>query len=448
MKTLFLLMCEHYKMDSNHKLFIGMDEALSQLQIFLFAFVLIMLILLAAFFSFAETSLMAVNRYKLRHQARMKKGYAMGLLHLLKRPDRVLSAILIGNTFANMIASSLATLIAYHFWGDKGALLAAMVLTFIVLIFTEIIPKTIAAIYSDKVSRLVYYPIKVLLVIMHPVVWLANKITSGFLKLLRINVARNAIESLSREELRSVVYDTKGKMSREYHHMLLSILDLGKLTVEDVMVPRHEITGINLNKTWAEIVTSIIEHHEEYIPVYQGTINDIRGVLYVHDVLSALLNQTILNKETLHKYIQEPYFVPEGTSLSTQMGYFQQNHTKIAFVVDEYGEIQGLLTLREILEEIVGDFTQGVAGKRMQLQPDESYLVDGSVSIREFNRFTEWELPVNGPRTVNGLIVEYLESLPHAGTAVLIAGYPIEIVQVRQNRVKLAKIFPRLESHH
>ena len=417
---------------------------MNHLQVTLFSLILILLILLAAFFSLAETALMAVNRYRLRHKARMKKRYAMRLLQLLKRPDRLLGVILIGSTFTNILASSLATLIAFHFFGDKGALVAAIILTFVVLVFAEITPKTLAALYPDRVSRWVVYPIQIVLKTFYPIVWLVNAITNGLLRLLHIRVTSSAIEPLSREELRSVVYDTTGKISRQYQHMLLSILDLSKLTVDDVMIPRHDIIGIDLDLPWSTVIEQINRFHQEWLPVYRSNINQIVGVLYLRDILRRLLAQNTLSKDTLSQFLQEPYFVPEGTSLNVQLGYFQQSQDKIAFVVDEYGEIQGMLTLNDILEEIVGDFTGVTTGKRIKAQPDGSYLVDGAMTVREFNRLTDWELPVGGPRTINGVIVEYLEALPHAGTAVLIASYPIEIVQVKDNRVKAARVFPRL----
>lgn len=375
----------------------------------------------------------------------MKKRYAIRLLQLLKRPDRLLGAILIGNTFASMLASSFATLLAYHFWGDQGAIVAALLLTIIVLIFAEITPKTLAALYPDKVARWVAYPIQIVLRMLYPVVWLANVVTNGLLSLLRVRNTYYAIEPLSREELRSVVYDTAGKISRQYQNMLLGILDLSKLTVDDVMIPRHDIVGIDIERPLAEIIEQLNKLPQDWVPVFREHINQVIGVLYTRDMLKLLLLQTAVTKELLQQFLQEPYFVPEGTSLNIQLGYFQRSHDKIAFVVDEYGEIQGLLTLNDILEEIVGDFTSSVAmGKRIQQQPDGSYLVDGAITIREFNRSTEWELPLRGPRTVNGLIVEYLEALPHTGTAVLIAGYPIEIMVVKENRVKLARVFPKL----
>lgn len=391
---------------------------------------------------------MAVNRYRLRHKARMKKRYAIKLLHLLKRPDRLLGAILIGNTFANMLASSLATLIAFHYWGDKGALLSAISLTFVVLIFAEITPKTLAAIYPDKVARWVVYPIQFILKLLYPAVWFANVITNGLLRMLHIQVTMSSVEPLSREELRSVVYDTSGKISRQYQNMLLGILDLSKLTVDDVMIPRHEIMGIDMEQSLDAIVERLNKSHHDWVPVYRDNVNQIIGVLYTRDVLRLIFAQGAITKELLQQFLQEPYFVPEGTSLYTQLGYFQQSHDKIAFVVDEYGEIQGMLTLNDILEEIIGDFTSNMtAGKRILQQDDGSFLVQGSVTIREFNRAAQWELPLGGPKTINGLIVEYLEALPHMGTTVLIAGYPIEIIQVKENRVKTARIFPRLPAY-
>ena len=418
---------------------------MSQFQIVLFGILLILLLLLAAFFSCAETGLMAANRYRLRHKARMHKRYAIRLLQLLKRPDRVLGVILIGNTFANMIASSIATLIAYHFFGDRGALLAAIALTFLVLIFAEITPKTLAAIYPDQVARWVSYPIHVILKLLYPIVWVANVITNSLLFLFRIRVKSNLTEALSREELRSVVYDATQKLSRQYQNMLLRILDLNKLTVDDVMLPRHEMMGVDIEQPWEKIIEQLSQLHQEWIPFYRENKNDIVGILYLCEVLHPLLTNQVVNKEVLQTYLQEPYFVPERTELSTQLNYFQKNAYKVAFVVDEYGEICGVLTLNDILEEIVGDlnFTLTTT-QRIQSQPDGSYLVDGSVTVREFNRMSDWDLPLDRAKTVNGLIIEYLEAMPHSGTTVLINQYPVEIVQVKTNRVKVAKIIPKL----
>jgi Mg2+/Co2+ transporter CorB len=413
----------------------------------LFAILLLTLILVAAFFSFAETSLMAVNRYRLRHKAKMKRTYAIRLLHLLKRPDRLLGVILIGSTFSSILASSLATLIAIHFWGDTGAILSAIVLTFVILIFAEIAPKTIAAIYPDKVARLVVYPIQFILKLFHPIVWLANSVTNGLLRLLRIRVTAQSVEPLSREELRSVVYDTAGKISRQYQNMLLSILDLNNLTVDDVMVLPHDMVGIDIAQPWEQICARIRQSQPGWVPVYREQLNQMIGVLMVSDALRVLISTGQLDKDSLHQYLNEPYFVPEGTPLFTQLGNFQQHQDNIAFVVDEYGEIQGALTPKDIMDEIVGDFSPTLEqSKQLQLHPDGSYTVDGVFSVREFNRASQWELPVGGPKTINGLIVEHLEAMPHTGTTVLIAGYPIEITQVKDKRVKLARVYPKYDS--
>ncbi len=418
---------------------------MSQYQIIMFGLILVVLIMLGAFFSCAETALMAINRYRLRHQARLKKGYAVRLLQLLKRPDRLLGAILIGNTFANMLASSFATLIGAYYWGETGALLAAILLTFIVLIFSEIAPKTFAAIYPDQVARWVVIPIQVIMRVLYPAVWMASTITNGLLRLLRVRVTSSVAESLSREELRSIVHETAGKISRQYQNMLLGILDLNKLTVDDVMIPQHEIVGIDIEESWDEILNKINKSHQDWMPFYRGNVNQIIGVLYSRDVLRVLLKKNTMSKEMLEQFLQEPYFVPEGTSLSVQLSYFQRSQEKVAFVVDEYGEIIGLLTLNTILEEIVGNFTATVSGsKSIVLQADKSYLVDGAVTVREFNRTTEFDLPLSGPRTLNGLIVEYIETLPKKDVTVLIGGYPIEIIKVKDNRVRLARVFPRI----
>lgn len=417
----------------------------SSFQLIVLSIILVSLLLIAAFFSFAETSLMALNRYRLRHQVRLKKRYAVRLMHLLKRPDRLLGAILIANTFANMLASSLATLLAVHFWGDKGAILAAIIMTMVVLLFAEITPKTIAALYPDQTARWVALPIQWTLKILYPAVWLANVSTAALMRLLHIRVSSVVHESLTREELRSVVHDTTGKLSRQYQNMLLSILDLNNLRVEDVMQPREHLSGIEVSSAWPVILDEIKKCQSNWIMFYHGNMNEVVGVLYLRDAAQRLMNKAPFDEKHLKAYLSEPYFVPSGTPLSVQLSYFQQHHDHLAFVVDEYGVIQGALSLHDILEEIIGDFTSGLSlGKQLQAQADKSYLVNGSMTVREFNRRTMFELPLKGPRTLNGLIIEYLEAMPVAGTTILIADYPIEIVEVKENRVKLARVFPRL----
>lgn len=388
---------------------------------------------------------MAINRYRLRHKARMKKRYAMRLLQLLRRPDRLLGTILIGNTFANMLTSSIATLLADYYFGERGALVAAVIITFVVLIFAEITPKTLAALYSDKVARWLIYPIYVSMRIIYPIVVAVNYISNSILKLCRIPVTSKDTEPLSREEFRSVVYDTTGKISREYQNMLLGILDLSHLTIDDVMVPAHEMVAFDLALPWHELKEKMLQSTHEAIPFYRDNVNQIVGVLYARDMRRLLLEDVTFDREVLLKTLSEPYFVPEGTPLNVQLGHFQQYQAVPAFVVDEYGEILGMLTMNDILEEIVGDLSSSMnQSKRADKQDDGSYLVEGAHTVREFNRLTGFELPARGARTINGLIIEYLEALPNAGTAVLIGDYPIEIIQVKDKRVKMARVFPRL----
>lgn len=409
--------------------------------------ILIFLVLLSAFFSSSETALMSINRYRLKHKARMKKHSAVLIMKLLKRPDRLLGTILIGNTVANIAASSIATLLAVNFWGDSAVLIVTIVLTLIILIFSEVAPKTLAAIYPDKVSHLVAWPINFLLKLFYPFVWLINTLSNGVLRLCRVKVSGYVVEPLNREELRSVVYEATGKGSHQYQNMLLGILDLNKLTVDDVMIPRHEIVGIDLDDPWEKIAFAIAHSKYEWLPVYRENIHQIVGVLHVRELVGVAITAK-LDQQTVLRKLHEAYFIPEGTLLNIQLQHFQEQNKRMALVVDEYGDIKGLLTLKDILEEIVGEFTSSVAvaNKFVFLQSDGSYLVDGVVTIRELNRITNWRFPSRGARTLSGLIVEQLESIPKVGVCLKIAGYPIEILEVKENRVKKARLFPKLPS--
>lgn len=392
----------------------------------------------------AETALMCVNRYRVRHKARLKKRYAVLILRLLKRPDRLLGMILIGNNISNIVASALATLLAVHFWGDSAVVLSTTVLALAVLIFSEVAPKTVAALYPDQVSRVVVYPIYFMLTLFYPLVMSINLISNGLLRLFHIKLDNNQFEPLSREELRSVVYDTSRKMSRQYQNMLLGILDLNKMRVDEVMIPRHEIFGIDIDLPWDLIQKKLAHSPHDKVPVYREDINQVLGVFHLRDITASYASAKTFDRDFLIKKIKEPYFVPEGTPLHTQLTNFQKLKKRLAFIVDEYGEVRGLLTLEDILEEIVGEFTTNAAStSRVEAQPDGSYLVDGGATIRELNRVTHFTFSTRGPRTLNGLIIEYLEALPHAGSCVKISGYPIEILQVKDNRVEIAHIFPK-----
>lgn len=386
---------------------------------------------------------MAINRYRLRHKARAKKSSAALILKLLKRPDRLLGMILIGNSLANILASALVTLIAVHFWGETGVFIATLILTFFILVFAEVAPKTVAALYPEKMARWVAWPVHILLKIFYPFVWLINTISNGVLRVFGFQVKARGTEPLNREELRSVVHETTGKISSQYQNMLLNILDLNQIEITEVMIPQHKIIGIDLDDPWEKIQQQIASSEVNWLPVYQGNINDIRGILYLRDFANLVIERCELTKEVLLKQLHEPYFVPEGTPLNIQLMNFQQKRMRFALVVDEYGEIQGLITLEDILEEIVGEFTTNVATlSKIALQTDGSYLVEGSVTIRDFNRATHWKLPTHGSRTLNGLIVEHLETIPQSGVGLRIAEYRIEVLRAKDNVVELARVFP------
>jgi Mg2+/Co2+ transporter CorB len=422
---------------------------LSHSQIIIFGSVLFLLICLSGFFSIAETGLMAINRYRLRHKARLNQRHAVVILKLLKRPDRLLGMILIGNNLANIVASALATMIALHVWGEKGVIFSTVLLTLLILIFAEVAPKTVAALYPERVSRVVARPVSIMLIVFFPFVWLINTVTNGLLRLLHIQVSHRPLEPLSREELRSVVYDTAGKMSRQYQSMLLGILDLNKAAVDDVMIPRHQITGIDIDQPWQVVQKQLSHSPHDWLPIYHDSINEVVGILHLRELTGKLMAGQSLDKEKLLKLLKEPYFIPEGTPLNIQLLNFQQQRKRMALVVDEYGEIQGLITLEDILEEIVGEFTTTVeSSSRVDLQADGSYIVDGSITLRELNRVTSWHLPTTGPRTLSGLVIEYLEAMPVEGVAMRIGGYVIEVQEVKDNLVKVAQIFPRLPETH
>lgn len=422
---------------------------MSHLQLGVFLGVLVLLIILSAFFSAAETGLMAINRYRLRHKARLKKRSSMLILKLLKRPDRLLGMILIGNCCANIFASALATVLAVQLFGEKAVILSTVLLTIIVLLFAEVAPKTLAALYPERIAKLVAWPIYGLLRLFLPIVWFLNVLSNGLLRLVGVKLKGQLNEPLSREELRSIVYETSGRISNKYQSMLLGILDLNELTVDEVMLPQHEIVGIDLEDDWEVIQLQLAKSGHDWLPIYRENINQVEGILHLRELMHISLSGKTIDKEQLISILHEPYFIPEGTPLNIQLMNFQHQRKRFALVVDEYGEIQGLVTLADILEEIVGEFTTTVTttGKGVQAQSDGSFLVEGGITIRELNRHTHWHLPTQGPRTLNGLIIEYLEAIPHPGVCVKIADHPIEIIEVKENRVKVARMFPRMTQY-
>ena len=407
---------------------------------------LIFLIFLSGFFSGSETGLMSLNRYRLRHLADKKHKAAIRTQRLLERPEKLIGLILLGNNFVNILASAIATVIGLRVMGEAGIAVATGILTFVILIFAEVTPKTIAALHPERFalpSSLILTP---LLKLLYPVVWLINQITTGIFKLLGVKSEEGANLRLSSEELRVVVNEASSMIPRRHQKMLLSILDLEKATIEDIMIPRNEIVGIDINDDWDEIVRQVTESQHTRLPVYEDDIDHVVGLIHLRRTIR-LFQQQEFNKDDFRHMIRDVYFVPEGVPLNTQLINFQKERRRIALVVNEYGEIQGLITLEDILEEIVGEFTTDPAAssKDIHLQEDGSYLVDGSTSVRELNKLLHWTLPTEGPKTVNGLVIEYLEHIPDPGTSMLLGGYPVEIVQTSQNTVKTVRIDPRLK---
>jgi len=405
---------------------------------------LVVLLLLSAFFSGSETALMCLNRYQLRHKSRQGHRGAKLAEHLLKRPDRLIGLILLGNNLVNFSAMALVTLIALEFGGEPAVAVGTGIFTLIVLIFAEAAPKTLAALHPERLAfpaAMIYYP---LLKITYPIVWLTNAASNGVLYLFGVRDKGDDLHSLTREELRTVVHEAGARISSRYRQMLLSILDLEKVTVDDVMVPHNEIVGIDLDDDDADIEKTVAESQHTRLPVYRDNIDKIIGILHLRHV--ANLAHDKFDRIALQNLLIEPYFVPEGTPLSTQLVQFQRRRERIAMVVDEYGDIQGIVTLEDILEEIVGEFTTDPADDESDVVKDSvnTFLVDATANIRELNRSQNWELPTDGPKTLNGLIVEALETIPEATTCLKINGYPIEIVESDENRIRSVRIGQRL----
>ena len=401
---------------------------------------LLLLLLLSAFFSGSETALMSLNRYQLRHKAREGHRGAILADKLLQRPDRIIGLILLGNNLVNFSAASLVGIFAYQLGGEPAAAIGTIVLTLVVLIFAEAAPKTLAALHPERLAfpaAMVYYP---LLIVTYPIVWLTNTCSNGVLYLLGVRSGETGLQALTREELRTIVFEAGHRISSRYQKMLLSILDLEQVTVDDVMVPHNEIVGIDLDDPPEEIERILSETEHTRLPVYKNDIDSMVGILHMRKL--ANLATVSFDKASLKRLLSDPYFVPEGTPLSTQLVQFQRRRERVALVVDEYGDIQGIVTLEDILEEIVGEFTTDPSDEEEEVIKDrpDSYLVSATANIRELNRSMSWQLPTAGPKTLNGLIVERLETIPDSATCLQISGYPIEIVDVKENRINTVRI--------
>lgn len=403
------------------------------------------LIALSAYFSSSETGMMSINRYRLKHlQGEGHRG-ANRVQKLLDRPDRLIGLILIGNNLVNIAASAIATIICTRWFGEYWAVFATTIgLTIILLIFAEVTPKTLAALYPEKIafpSSLILSP---LLKVLYPFVAFINGITNGILAIMRIRPHDGAGDSLSREELRTVVYEAGTMIPKKHQDMLVSILDLENVTAEDIMVPRSEIVAIDINDDWKIIQKQLTTAQHTRVLLYRDSIDDAVGFVHVRDALR-LLSKDQFTKASLLRAVREIYFAPESIPLHTLMYQFQAEKERIALVVDEYGDIQGLVTLEDILEEIIGDFTTTNLpdhSKEVSIQQDGSVLVDGSANIRELNKEMDWSFPTEGPKTLNGLILEYLEEIPENNVSLRLAGYPIEIIDINENMIKTVRVMP------
>ncbi len=403
--------------------------------------ILVVLLALSAFFSSSETALMSLNRYRLRHKARAGHHAARIAERLLQRPDRLIGLILLGNNLVNLAAAALVTVISLRLGGERAIFVGTLILTFVILIFAEVAPKTIAALHPQRLAfpaALVYYP---LLKVTYPIVWSINLIANGLLRLVGVHPDRGTSHSLTSDELRTVLAEAGVIIPRRHQRMLISILDLDAITVDDVMVPRQEIAGIDLELDWERNLA--LMHNCEYsrLPVYRDDIDNLIGVIRVRRLLPELARGT-LDETSLLAHIREPSFVPEGTPLNRQLLNFQQNERRSAFVIDEYGDIQGMITTEDILREIVGEFDAGSSPQDLGItrESDNRYVVDAGTNIRQLNRLMSWHLPTNGPKTLNGLIIEQLETIPDPGTCLDIAGFRIEILERTEHAIRKARI--------
>lgn len=404
---------------------------------------LVFLIFLSAFFSAAEIAVMSLNRYRLRSLEEKGHAGAIRISRLLEQPDRLLGIILLGNNFVNNAAAAITTILAIRLYGESVVLAAATILTLVILIFAEVGPKTLAAIRPESIAFPAGVILRPLLKFLSPVIWLINMLSNQMLRVLGVNLDVHS-HALSRDELHAAVREAGALIPKSHQAMLLGILDLEKITVDEVMVPRNRIKGIDLDQKWDDILQELQTSRYSRLPVYRGSLDNIKGMLHVRDVINLAGNNN-LTLEGLLSIISEPYFIPKGTPLNTQLINFRKTRRRRGLVVDEYGDILGLVTLEEILEEIVGEFTTRTQAysEAFRLQEDGSYIVKGSATVRNLNKKLGWHLPTKGPHTLNGLITDYLETIPEPGTSLMLNGYTVDIIRTRGTAVEIARIVPQ-----
>ena len=419
------------------------------LSISMLLLLVLFLVVLSAFFSASEIGMMSLNRYRLRHLVKKNDKQAIRVNQLLTHPDRLLSVVLIGNTLANIIASMAGTLIGQQLYGEIGVFVATGLLTMVVLVFAEMTPKTLAALYPQQVAFACSLPLKILQTIFAPLVHLISGVANGLLRLCGISIDRVQREALTGEELRSVVHEAGGLLPIEHKSMLISLLDLEQARVEDIMVPKTEIIGIDLDQPWSKLLEQLETTQHTRLPLYRTSIDNLIGMVHLRSVLNLVLDDNF-DMNGLLSIAEAPYFIPEATSLNLQILNFQKMKRRSCFVVNEYGDLQGLVTMEDILEEIVGEFTTDIAALSKDITPQDngSIIVDASITLRNLNRLLNWHLPLLGPRTLSGLIIEYLGYIPPAECCLSIDHYQIEVLKVSENIIKSVRIIKVGKKRH
>jgi Mg2+/Co2+ transporter CorB len=409
-------------------------------------FALLLLLIVVAFSSGTEVAMLSVNRYRIRHRAQQGSATARVLERLLTKPDEWLGANLVILAGASVFSSSVATILAQRSGYRYAVPTAAVVLTIIVIVFCELAPKIYAASNPEGVALHAAPIYRVLVLVARPALWLTNTLAYGFLRLFGVGRTASSAQALNADELRTVVSEAAPVIPARHRQMLLSILDLGRITVNDIMIPRQEIAGIDVSESWEDILAQLRQTPHTRLPVYEGELDNLVGLLHMKRVANELVRGTLTRERLIEiARTREPYFVPEGTALNVQLGFFQRNRRRIAFVVNEYGDIEGLVTLEDILEEIVGEFTTDpatVTHKDVHQERPGVYIVNGSATIRALNRALGWQLPTDGPKTVNGLLLEHLETIPDAGTMVRVGNYEFEVLQMADNAVRTVRVRP------
>ncbi|PWT76311.1 MAG: magnesium and cobalt efflux protein CorC [Proteobacteria bacterium] len=408
--------------------------------------VFVVLLLVSAFFSISETSMMALNRYRLKHLAKTGSRAAKLASQLLSETDKLLGVVLLGNNVINAAVASLATVIAFRWFGQSelAVSIATGIAAFFLLVFAEITPKVIGASYPERIALPASYVLVPLLKAIYPVVWFVNLFVKSLLTLLRLQPPPTGqATALSLEELRTLVLEGGHFLPAKHQKILLNLFDLQSITVDDLMTPRSQIEVLDIDALPEELKRQISTSNHSRLPVYRGTLDNIIGILHVRKMLN--LGADDIRSETLLQIMRPPYFVPVGTPLLAQLQHFQEEEERLGLVVDEYGELMGLITLEDILEEIIGEFTthSPLQAGGITRQDDGSVLAEGVTPLREINRKLGTHFPLDGPKTLNGLVLEHLEDIPETGTTVKIAGHPIEIVQTQDRAIRSARIYPR-----